>query len=254
MALVLVSGASGALGRHVVRRLLEAGHTPRRLVHRSRQRQSGVDDRPGDLRTDEGLDHAVEGVEAVIHCATSPFRPGPVDVEGTGRLLRVLGSKAPSAHLIYISIVGIDDHPYFYYRAKLAAERLIAGSDVAWTIQRATQFHELLVRFLHPSDRLPFAVVPGGLRFQPMAASEAAQRLVEIVGEGPGGRQPDISGPEVRDSVDLARAYRRAIGKAPRVIALPLAGASAAAFRRGGHLLAQPRFGRQTWEAFLAER
>lgn len=254
MALVLVTGASGDLGRHVVRHLTEAGHAPRRLVHRARPSQSGVDDRPGDLRTGEGLERAVEGVDAVIHCATSPFHPSAVDVDGTGRLLRALGSVAPPTHLIYISIVGVDDHPYFYYRAKVAAERLIAGSDIAWSIQRATQFHELLVRALRPSDRLPFAVVPGGLRFQPMAASEAARRLVEIVGEGPSGRLPDIGGPEVRDLVDLARAYRRANGKAPRVIALPLAGASAAAFRRGGHILAQSRYGRQTWEEFLAGR
>lgn len=125
MALVLVTGASGALGRHVVRHLTEAGHSPRRLVHRARPPQSGTEDRPGDLRTGEGLEHAVEGVDAVIHCATSPFHPGAVDVDGTGRLLRTLGSMAPSAHLIYISIVGVDDHPYFYYRAKVAAERLV---------------------------------------------------------------------------------------------------------------------------------
>ncbi len=97
-------------------------------------------------------------------------------------------------------------------------------------------------------------MVPGGFRFQPMAASEAARRLVEIVGEGPSGRVPDISGPEVRDAVDLARAYRRAIGQAPRIIRLPLAGRAAAAFRRGGHNLPEPRYGRQTWEEFLAQR
>lgn len=254
MASVLVTGASGDLGRHVVRQLVEAGHSTRRLVHRARPPQPGVDDRPGDLRTGEGLERAVEGVDAVIHCATNPFRPKRVDVEGTGRLLGVLRAVAPAAHLIYPSIVGIDGHPYFYYRAKAAAERLIADGSIAWSVQRATQFHELLIRALRPSDRLPFAVIPGRLRFQPMAGSEAAERLVQLVAEGPSGRVPDIGGPEIREAVDLARAYRRSIGKAPRVVALPLAGAVATAFRRGQHLLGEPRYGRQTWEEFLAER
>lgn len=254
MALVLVTGASGDLGRHVVRHLVEAGHSTRRLVHRARPNQPGVDDRPGDLLTGEGLERAVEGVDAVIHCATAPFRPKGVDVEGTGRLLQALGTIAPSAHLIYPSIVGIDDHPYFYYRAKVAAERLISAGASPWSIQRATQFHELLIRALRPSDWLPFAIVPAGLRFQPMAGSEAAARLVEIVSEGPRGRLPDIGGPEVRDTVDLGRAYRRSIGKATRVVGLPLAGKAAAAFRRDGHILREPRYGQQTWEQFLAER
>jgi uncharacterized protein YbjT (DUF2867 family) len=254
VALVLVTGAAGDLGQHVVRHLLQAGHPTRRLLHRARPAVAGADDRPGDLMTGAGLEAAVDGVDAVIHCATNPFRPKGVDVEGTERLLFILRSAAPSAHVIYPSIVGIDRHPYYYYRAKVQAEERIAASGLPWTIQRATQFHELLIRALRPSDRLPFAVIPGRLRFQPMAASEAARRLVEIVAEGPGGRVPDIGGPAIREAVDLARAYRRSIGKAQRVISLPIAGKAAAAFKRGGHLLGEPRYGRQTWEEFLAQR
>lgn len=254
VVLVLVTGASGDLGRHVVRHLVAAGHSTRRLVHRARPIQAGVDDRPGDLRTGEGLERAVDGIDAAIHCATAPFRPKTVDVAGTARLIDDLSVTAPSAHLIYPSIVGIDDHPYFYYRAKVAAERLITASSSPWSIQRATQFHELLIRALRPFDRLPFAMVPSGLRFQPMAASEAAERLVELVVKGPSGRLPDIGGREIRDSVDLARAYRRSTGNAPRVLSVPIAGATARAFRRGAHLLGETGRARQTWEEFLADR
>jgi uncharacterized protein YbjT (DUF2867 family) len=254
MSTVLVTGAAGSLGRLVVRELNAAGHDVRALIHRSTLEAPGVEARPGDLVSGEGLAAAVEGVDAVIHGATSPIRPTSVDVQGTERLLRALESGAPSAHLVYISIVGVDDHPYYYYRAKAGAERLIAASGLPWTIQRATQFHELTVRFLAPFDRLPFALVLGGIRFQPMAATEAARRLVEQVGAGPSGRVPDISGPEVHPMEELGRSYRQAIGRPARVIGVPLVGRAGAAFKEERHILKEPRYGGQTWQEFLAER
>jgi uncharacterized protein YbjT (DUF2867 family) len=254
MSTVLVTGAAGSLGRLVIAQLTEAGHAVRALTHRSTLQAPGVETRRGDMRSGEGLAAAVEGIDAVVHCATSPIRPQSVDVQGTEQLLRALESAAPSAHLVYISIVGVDDHPYYYYRAKAATERVITASSLPWTIQRATQFHELTVRFLAPFDRLPFALVLGGLRFQPMAAREAAQRLVELVGAGPSGRVPDISGPEVHRMEDLGRTYREAIGRPARVIGVPLVGRAAAAFKEERHILVPPRYGRQTWAQFLAER
>jgi len=253
MSTVLVTGAAGSLGQLVVRELTTAGHGVRALSHRSTLEAPGVEARRGDLMSGEGLAAAVDGIDAVIHGATSPTRPTRVDVQGTERLLRAMESAAPSAHLIYISIVGVDDHPYYYYRAKAAAERLITAGSLPWTIQRATQFHELTVRFLAPFDRLPFALVLGGIRFQPIAASEAAQRLVELVAAGPSGRVPDISGPEVHRMEELGRSYRRAIGRPARVIGLPMVGRAAAAFKAERHILGEPRYGRQTWAQFLAE-
>jgi uncharacterized protein YbjT (DUF2867 family) len=43
------------------------------------------------------------------------------------------------AHLVYISIVGIDRVPMSYYRVKLEEERLVESSGLAWTILRATR-------------------------------------------------------------------------------------------------------------------
>jgi len=49
-----------------------------------------------------------------------------------------------SAHLVFVSIIGIDEIPLPYYRAKLAAERLITAGPVPWTVFRTTQFHQLV--------------------------------------------------------------------------------------------------------------
>jgi uncharacterized protein YbjT (DUF2867 family) len=80
----------------------------------------------GELLSGEGLADAVTGVEAVVHCASDPLRPR-VDVDGTRNLLQT-ARAAGTPHLVYISIVGIDQVPYRYYHAKLQAERLIQAS------------------------------------------------------------------------------------------------------------------------------
>ena len=80
---VLVTGRTGVLGRRVEERLGSEGVGARVF---SRSGRPGTI--RGDLLTGEGLEPAVQGVDTIIHCASSPFRKArKVDVEGTGRLL-----------------------------------------------------------------------------------------------------------------------------------------------------------------------
>jgi uncharacterized protein YbjT (DUF2867 family) len=79
-------------------------------------------------RTGWGLRQGVTATTAIVHCATDPRNAGAVDVAGTGRLLAAARCTG-RPHLVYISIAGIDRIPTEYYRAKLAAERAIVGSD-----------------------------------------------------------------------------------------------------------------------------
>ena len=87
-----------------------------------------------------------------------------------------------------MSIVGIDDIPFGYYRQKLRCEELIADSPVASTILRATQFHELAARVLQALQRSPLAPLPSGFLLQPVAAREVAERLVDLLDGSPAGR------------------------------------------------------------------
>jgi uncharacterized protein YbjT (DUF2867 family) len=150
---VLVTGGTGALGRRVVERFDSAGVGSRVF---SRSGRPGT--YKGDLITGEGLEQAVGGVDAIVHCASSPFRKArQTDVEGTKRLLAVAAGAGVS-HLVYISIVGIDRvQSYPYYRLKLETERLIEGSPIPHTILRATQFYELAFMAVRALARLPVA-------------------------------------------------------------------------------------------------
>src|SRR5215218_3533967 len=151
MPTILVTGGTGTLGRPTVNSLSAAGHYVRILSRKGRT--AGTSDSPGfsadsaditwftgDLTIGDGVAAAVNGADVVVHLATSRGRRG---VEQARHLLQA-ARDARTAHLILMSIVGIDEIPLSYYRHKLEIEQLVADSGVPYTIQRATQFHNLL--------------------------------------------------------------------------------------------------------------
>jgi uncharacterized protein YbjT (DUF2867 family) len=245
---VLVTGGSGSLGRRVVEGLRDAGCEVRVL-----SRSGRPDTVRGDLLTGEGLKQAVRGVDTVVHCASSPRKTRQIDVEGTERLLRA-AVRTGISHIVFISIVGVDRNPYFpYYRMKLETERVIEQSPVPWTILRATQFHEFVLRIIQFLERLPIMMVPKGFLLQPIETGEVANRLVELALSEPVGRSPDFGGPEVRTAAELARAYLEAVGRKGRTVEVPVPGKTARAWREGAQICPAHAYGKIRWEEFLCQ-
>jgi uncharacterized protein YbjT (DUF2867 family) len=254
---VLVTGGAGALGRLVVAQLVEAGYhvhimsrhsAPGNLLPKTEWAQAN-------LETGEGITAAVQGADVIVHAASSPFRHmQQVDVDGTQRLLEQAHAAAV-AHIVSISIVGIDRIPFGYYQCKLAAEDLIQQSDISWSILRATQFHYLIDFVLQAATKLPLVTtLPTHLHFQPVAESEVAQRLREIAQSGPGGRWPDMGGPEVQSLGELAQSWLSLRGLLRAVIPLWLPGKSAQGFRRGDNTCPQQAVGKITWAEWVRQK
>src|SRR3990172_502146 len=199
MSRVLITGGTGALGREVAPRLAQAGYTVRVMSRRAAPAEGApTEGAQAQVGKGEGLAEAVAGVDAIVHCASSPFRrTREVDVEGTRRLLEA-AKAAGVSHFVYISIVGIDPTPLPYYKHKLAVERLIEESGVPYSILRAPQFHTLVDDVMRNLLRFPIGLYPAGFKFKPIDPGEVAARVVTAVEAGPGGRLPDIAGPEVR--------------------------------------------------------
>jgi uncharacterized protein YbjT (DUF2867 family) len=246
---VLVTGGTGVLGRELVQRLHDRSDV--RVLSRRPSDEPGFV--RGDLDTGDGLAAAVEGVDVIAHCATSAdYRRPQRDVEGTRRLVEAVGGGRP--HVVYISIVGVDQVPFGYYRAKLATERLIEDSGVPWTVLRTTQFHDLALTFMMLLAKGPVAVVPRGFRGQPVDVGEVADRMATLVLGDPAGRVADLGGPRVEDAVDMMRKYLAATGRRRPLLRVPIPGRVAAAFRAGGHLVVEGERANRTFEEYLRSR
>ncbi len=256
---ILVTGGTGTLGRHVVRRLRDAGRDVRVLTRRSYEAEEGIEFVTGDLATGEGIEAAVDGVETIVHLAGS----AKGDEEKARNLVRA-SSRAGAQHLVYISVVGADRIPvvsgvdrnmFGYFASKRAAEKVVEGSGLPWTTLRATQFHDIMLMVAQQMAKLPVAPIPAGFRIQPVDAGEVSARLVELALGEPAGRVPDMGGPRVYGAAELLRGYLRASNRRRRpIVPLPLPGKAARAFRAGANLAPEQAVGRRTWEEFLAER
>jgi uncharacterized protein YbjT (DUF2867 family) len=255
MATVLVTGATGTLGRAVVHALLAAGHTARALSrHTHVAPPAGAQLTVGDLAQGVGLAEALTGVDAIIHCATEPEHAHIVDVQGTRQLLEAATDAAP--HLIYPSIVGIDRSAYPYYQAKLTAERLIAQGPLPWTILRTTQFHNYVAWLIESfgADTSAEVIIPAGMRFQSVAVHEVAMRLVSHIGREPVGRDADVGGPEVLTFDAMAAAYLRIRGRSATIRSANLSGGLYDVFRSGVNLTHDDPQGVVTWDTWLRRR
>jgi uncharacterized protein YbjT (DUF2867 family) len=244
MSTILVTGGTGTLGRLVTERLGRDGNEVRVVSRRAQP--YAVDLREGG----SGLDTALDGVETVVHCASSP-RGG--DERAAANLIAA-ARRAGVGHLVYISIVGVDRVPFGYYRSKLAVERQVEESGLGWTTLRATQFHDLLAQVFEVLAKSPVMPLPAGVSDQPVEVAEVADRLAELALASPAGRVADMGGPEVRSMESLARAYVAATGRRRAVVNVPLWGTAYRAFRAGGHLTPEPAVGKGTFEEYLERR
>lgn len=128
---VAVTGATGFIGRHLVRRLLDAGYQVRALTRRASG--SGLPDEVtlvrGTLDDAAGLARLVDGAQGVVHCA-GLIKAGDkgaleqINVAGTELLARVCADSAAAPRLIFLSSLAAR-HPELsdYGASKSRAER-----------------------------------------------------------------------------------------------------------------------------------
>ncbi|KWX69150.1 SDR family oxidoreductase [Mycobacterium sp. NAZ190054] len=209
---IAVAGATGNIGARTAAVLKRGGHT---VVGISRS--LGVD-----LLTGDGLDAALEGVDAVVDAISSP----PISQDETlayfGTTTRNLldaEHRAGVRHHVLLSIVGIHrtqggtDH----YTGKREQERLVQEGPVPWTIVPATQFHDFAGLAVGWTEHDGAATI-APLLVQPVAPDDIAAVLAEIATGAPQGRYVDVAGPDTQDLVDMARRTNDVHGRTVKLV------------------------------------
>src|SRR3954454_10233 len=136
---VLVTGATGRVGRAVVDLLTDAGVPVRALTHRSEAAATlpaNVDVVPGDLTVPESLDAGLRGVDVVFLVWTAPPTTAPAVVERLATHAR---------RVVFLSAPHRTPHPFFQQPNPMAElyadiERFIAAAGLESTIIRPGMF------------------------------------------------------------------------------------------------------------------
>ncbi len=143
---ILVAGATGKTGLHLVQELVDQGHKPTALVRESSDTSAlpqGVDLRKGDLTNLQ--DGVCDGMDAVIFAAGSGGSTGPemtdkVDRDGAKRLID-LAADAGVKRFVMLSSVGADQSDptgemAHYLKAKHEADEHLKSSGMTYFILR----------------------------------------------------------------------------------------------------------------------
>ncbi|MGW4474074.1 NmrA family NAD(P)-binding protein [Nonomuraea sp. NPDC004354] len=200
---ILVTGATGTVGRHIVSHLVEAGHAVRALTRNPGKASfpEGVEVVGGDLAATDTLQAAFEGVTAVhlINFGGDDYAPLP-----NGKEIVDLARKAGVRR---VTVLGGWDES--------TLEPALRESDLAWTHIRPTEFMSNLLKWTDDVRaegvvREPFGEATTALVHEADIAAVAATALVE---DGHGGKVYPLTGPERLTTRDKVRIIGAAIGK-----------------------------------------
>ena len=151
--LVAVTGATGFVGNHLVRALLDQGHSVRTLVRCQDKAARVLPDHPqiehttGDIADQDAVQQLVDGADACCHLV------GIIREAAGGQTFRKIHETATrtvvsacetagTRRYLHMSALGASPHgPAEYQKTKFEAERFVRASGLDWTIYRPGLIH-----------------------------------------------------------------------------------------------------------------
>ncbi|NUS07954.1 MAG: NAD(P)H-binding protein [Nonomuraea sp.] len=218
MSRILVTGATGNVGRHVVSQLAEAGLDVRALVRNpdTARLPEGVEAVRGDLTVPETLEAALEDVESVFL-----LWPG-YSAEAATSVVTTIAKHA--RRVVYLSAdvedLADDEEPTLFHQS---VERTIRHSGLSWTFLRpggfATNTLGWAGQIRQGVVRWPFGKAVRALIHEKDIAAVAVHVLTSA---GHAGGKYVLSGPEQLDQAEQVRVIGEVVGREVRWEDLPL--------------------------------
>ena len=247
MSTILVTGASGFVGSHIVPALLSAGH---RVVAMVRDRRAGetilgrlsatdrasFEVREADVTRPATLGPALVGVHAVVHLVAIPrdWNGGAdlarVNTEGTRAVLASM-TAAGVRRLVHMGALGVVDDPRLHYASsKARAEAAVRESGLDWTILKPSlQFGpgDGFFNIIAGLVRLSPGIVPvpgdGKSRFQPIFVGDVAAVAVRSIADPTTiGQTFELGGPRHWTYREITEEVLRALGKRRAILPMPI--------------------------------
>jgi uncharacterized protein YbjT (DUF2867 family) len=231
MSRVLLTGATGFVGRHLHPILVAAGHSVRSATRRPEEAGTDREWVPLDLQDGTGLESALEGIEVVYylvhamaegegyhereHVAAERLVAAAADA-GVDRIVYLGGVEpkgAPSEHLASRLETGRVLRAGSVPCLELRAGMIIGAGSASWKICRDL------------AARLPFMVLPKWLqsRCEPVSIDDVVAALCEAaVVPSDSSTIYDLPGPETVTAEEILLRIAAQRGTRPRTIHVPL--------------------------------
>ncbi len=269
--MILITGATGLVGRQLVARLAEREDVVClvRPARRVRQFAPGVSVRvvSGDVDDVPTLRLAMHGVTSIVHlAAVSQSYPNgrtieSVNVGGTQNVIEA-ACEVGVQRVVFVSPIGADSHSaYPYLRCKGQAEELIRTSGLDYTIVRASAVYGEDDKWTMPMamgmHALPFVFpIPGDgrSRLQPLCVHDMVMCLIACLSDAKKiGQTVDIGGPQVMTFDDVVTEIMNATGVKRRRYHLH-PGVAHSLVRLSSRLLGRPPFSNSAVDLLIVNR
>ena len=235
---VLVTGATGFLGRRVVRQLLDSGQEVRVMV-RAPGRESVLSTPPtdvcyGDVSDPDALAEACRGIETVVHLV-AVIRGGPrqfdaVNRQGAANVAAAAQAAGSVNHFVHLSAIGAAAEPRLQYlHSKWQGEQEVIKSGLRYTIIRPSlifgpgdEFTRAVAALVRTTPITP--VLGSGLnRLQPIHVDDVAAAVAAAHrGNLRGNRIIAIGGPQQLSYNEIVATVADALGRSRRRINIPV--------------------------------
>jgi len=235
--MILVAGATGFVGRHLLEVLKEHSFRVRCLV-RDKRRSTWIEDLgfealPGDITDASSLRGALDGVTTVVHLVGIIEEKGTVTfegvhVEGTGNLVEE-AVQSGVKQIFYQSALGADPgSSHEYLRTKAEAERIVSSSGIPYAIFRPSLIvgrgDGFTLRIMQLLKAGPVVPVPGKgeARFQPLHISDWIKCFMKVMEKPFRNRIYAFGGPEQLTYNEILGHIMSAVGIKKRIVHLPV--------------------------------
>ena len=226
----LITGATGGIGRRVVRLLRQREQSVRAFV-RLTSRYSELEHRGaeifiGDLLEERDIQKASRGVKYVISAHGSDSDALSLDYRANIELIDQAKANGVE-HFVFISVLGADrgyeDAPVF--KAKRAVERYLSASGLNYTILRPSGLASNLLPLVEQFRETGLYLLIGDRknRTSIVSTDDLAKIVVDSVTvEGARNQILPVGGPEILLREDIPRIFGRIFNKQPVIINSPL--------------------------------
>ena len=232
MSTVLVTGATGFIGRRLVPALIDAGHDVRAMTRRPETYDGPGEAVGADVMDADSLRPALDGVDVAIYLVHSLDDP---DFErkdaDAARNFSAAAKAAGLSQIVYMGGLGDEDQELSaHLRSRREVEGLLGTDGVPVTVLRAAivvghggiswELTRQLVK------NLPAMVVPKwvGTRTQPISIDDVVRYLAGVVGQDEAlDRVFEIGGPDQLTYREMLQGVARAMnGRKLPIVVLPL--------------------------------